>query len=148
MCHYHCILEAFGIVESITGKQMQFENVERHRAGDQICYISDLTKFKTHYPNWSITIEWIKFLQKLLNPLRRDCKFDGESLRQAMITSVSHHVYQDHWFWRRDAIFQDLHHFLPMGKLSSFRLPKITCEQALHPEAIAPPTPAPTRTAT
>jgi CDP-paratose 2-epimerase len=30
--------------------------VEENRKGDHICYISDLTKFKSHYPKWGITI--------------------------------------------------------------------------------------------
>ena len=30
--------------------------MEQNRIGDHICYISDLRKFKSHYPNWSITI--------------------------------------------------------------------------------------------
>jgi CDP-paratose 2-epimerase len=29
--------------------------VEKARDGDHICYISDLTKMRTHYPEWSIT---------------------------------------------------------------------------------------------
>ena len=35
---------------------MNWKNVEQNRIGDHICYISDLGKFKSHYPNWSITI--------------------------------------------------------------------------------------------
>ncbi|MES2604475.1 MAG: NAD-dependent epimerase/dehydratase family protein, partial [Pseudomonadota bacterium] len=49
------ILEAFDRIAAISGKSMQYEYVEQNRAGDHICYISDLTKMKTHYPAWSIT---------------------------------------------------------------------------------------------
>jgi CDP-paratose 2-epimerase len=49
------ILEAFRHVESITGLAMDYEYVEQNRAGDHICYISDLTKIKDHYPEWGIT---------------------------------------------------------------------------------------------
>ena len=28
---------------------------EDNRIGDHICYISDLTKMKSHYPKWTIT---------------------------------------------------------------------------------------------
>jgi CDP-paratose 2-epimerase len=31
------------------------EYVEKNRQGDHICYISDLSKMKAHYPNWDIT---------------------------------------------------------------------------------------------
>ncbi|MBD2358442.1 NAD-dependent epimerase/dehydratase family protein [Tolypothrix sp. FACHB-123] len=49
------ILEAFDIVASLTGKNMEYEYVDKNREGDHICYYSDLRKMKTHYPNWSIT---------------------------------------------------------------------------------------------
>ncbi len=49
------ILEAFKIAEDIAGKSMMFEYVDRPRGGDHICYYSDLTKMKTHYPGWGIT---------------------------------------------------------------------------------------------
>ena len=49
------ILEAFKRIESISGKPMISEYVDKNREGDHICYISDLSKMKAHYPNWSIT---------------------------------------------------------------------------------------------
>ncbi|MCP4150706.1 MAG: NAD-dependent epimerase/dehydratase family protein [bacterium] len=49
------IMESFKLIESISGKKMISEYVPKNREGDHICYISDLTKMKTHYPNWNIT---------------------------------------------------------------------------------------------
>lgn len=49
------ILEAFDLAEKTTGKKMQYEYVDDNRIGDHICYISDLSKMKQHYPGWSIT---------------------------------------------------------------------------------------------
>ena len=49
------ILEAFKAISEISGKPMKYEYVDVPRSGDHICYISDLTKMKTHYPSWSIT---------------------------------------------------------------------------------------------
>ncbi|OGP32595.1 MAG: NAD-dependent epimerase [Deltaproteobacteria bacterium GWC2_56_8] len=49
------ILEAFKLIESISGKPMSSEYVEENRQGDHICYISDLSKMKAHYPKWTIT---------------------------------------------------------------------------------------------
>jgi CDP-paratose 2-epimerase len=34
---------------------MDYEYVDQNRAGDHICYISDLSKMKAHYPSWDIT---------------------------------------------------------------------------------------------
>jgi CDP-paratose 2-epimerase len=50
------VLEAIAKVEQVTGKKMNWKYVDQNRIGDHICYISDLTKFKSHYPNWDITI--------------------------------------------------------------------------------------------
>lgn len=47
--------EAFNLIESISHKKMRYEYLDKNREGDHICYISDLSKMKTHYPNWSIT---------------------------------------------------------------------------------------------
>ena len=49
------ILEAFDLIASISGKQMNHEYVDQNRAGDHICYISNLDKMKAHYPGWKIT---------------------------------------------------------------------------------------------
>lgn len=49
------ILEAFSRVESITGKAMKYKYSEVNREGDHMCYISDLSKMKSHYPEWDIT---------------------------------------------------------------------------------------------
>jgi len=49
------ILEAFSLIESISGKEMNHQYSDLNRSGDHICYISDLSKMKLHYPQWSIT---------------------------------------------------------------------------------------------
>ncbi len=59
------ILEAFGIIEGITGKKMNYEYVEKNREGDHICYISDLRKLKSHYPNWDISVPLPKIFEEI-----------------------------------------------------------------------------------
>ena len=49
------ILEAFSLTEQITGKKMIYEYVDENRIGDHICYYSDLSKMKEHYPEFGIT---------------------------------------------------------------------------------------------
>jgi CDP-paratose 2-epimerase len=49
------ILEAFSRIEAVSGKKMEYEYVDKNREGDHICYISDLSKIKAHYPEWDIT---------------------------------------------------------------------------------------------
>ncbi len=49
------IVEAFRTIENLTGKSQRWTYVDQNRAGDHICYYSDLTKMKSHYPEWDIT---------------------------------------------------------------------------------------------
>jgi CDP-paratose 2-epimerase len=49
------ILEAFRMVEELSGKPQRWSYVEQNRSGDHICYYSDLRKMKAHYPAWDIT---------------------------------------------------------------------------------------------
>jgi CDP-paratose 2-epimerase len=46
------MLEAIQMGEKITGKKMNYSYTEDNRIGDHIWWISDLTKFKAHYPQW------------------------------------------------------------------------------------------------
>ena len=48
------IIEAIEMIESLSGKKMVVEYSEIPRIGDHICYYSDLTKMKSHYPSWTI----------------------------------------------------------------------------------------------
>jgi len=43
------------MIAALSGKPMQYQYVEKNREGDHICYISDLSKMRAHYPNWDIT---------------------------------------------------------------------------------------------
>ncbi|GAB5400725.1 MAG: NAD-dependent epimerase/dehydratase family protein [Aureisphaera sp.] len=45
--------EAIDMCEEITGNKMNYEYSETNRIGDHIWWISDLSKFKEHYPDWS-----------------------------------------------------------------------------------------------
>ncbi|NDJ76815.1 MAG: NAD-dependent epimerase/dehydratase family protein [Chloroflexi bacterium] len=49
------ILEAFDKAAALSGKPMDYEYLDKNREGDHICYISDLSKMRAHYPNWDIT---------------------------------------------------------------------------------------------
>jgi CDP-paratose 2-epimerase len=48
------VLEAFKIAEDISGRRMIYEYSDTARIGDHICYYSDLSKMKRHYPRWRI----------------------------------------------------------------------------------------------
>jgi len=48
------ILQAFQICESHSGNSQNYEYLEDNRIGDHICYYSDLTKIKSHYPTFTL----------------------------------------------------------------------------------------------
>lgn len=49
------ILEAFELVKRYTGKAQRHVYVDQARAGDHICYYSNLRKMREHYPAWDVT---------------------------------------------------------------------------------------------
>lgn len=48
------LLEAFQQVEAITGKSRKTTYQDSPRQGDHICYISDLSRIKAHFPGWEV----------------------------------------------------------------------------------------------
>ena len=52
--HSHCsMLEAINLCEEVSGNKLKWQYSEAARAGDHIWYVSDVSKFKSHYPAWS-----------------------------------------------------------------------------------------------
>jgi CDP-paratose 2-epimerase len=52
----HCsLLEAVAMCEQITGNKVNINYVTENRNGDHIWYVSNISKFKNHYPEWSLT---------------------------------------------------------------------------------------------
>jgi CDP-paratose 2-epimerase len=49
------ILEAFALAEARTGLPMLHRYEDRARIGDHVCYYSDLSRIRSHYPRWEIT---------------------------------------------------------------------------------------------
>ena len=49
------MLEAIAKIEALTGRKLNWRYVDEARKGDHVCYISNLGKFKSHYPNWGIS---------------------------------------------------------------------------------------------
>jgi CDP-paratose 2-epimerase len=46
------MLEAIGLCEDIAGKRLKWTYAEANRIGDHIWWISDIRKFRQHYPDW------------------------------------------------------------------------------------------------
>ena len=60
------ILEAFSLVESVTGRPQAWTYVDQARQGDHICYYSDLRKMQAHYPEWRLTKTLADTIQEIV----------------------------------------------------------------------------------
>ena len=49
------MLEAIELCENISGKKLDWTYKETNRVGDHVWWISDVRKFKNHYPKWDLT---------------------------------------------------------------------------------------------
>ncbi len=59
------ILEAIARIETMTGRKIRTTYSEKARVGDHICYVSDLRKFRAHYPAWEITKDLEMILREI-----------------------------------------------------------------------------------
>ncbi|GAA4848542.1 NAD-dependent epimerase/dehydratase family protein [Algivirga pacifica] len=51
--HSNCSMqEGIALCEKITGKKMNYTYSEDNRIGDHMWWISDISKFRSHYPDW------------------------------------------------------------------------------------------------
>ncbi len=64
------MLEAITICEEITGNKMNYTYSDTNRIGDHIWYISDVSKFKQHYPGWNFTVDLKATLAQIFEGLR------------------------------------------------------------------------------
>jgi CDP-paratose 2-epimerase len=59
------LLECISKIEALLGCKIKTTYVDQPRKGDHICYISDLRKLKSHYPNWQITQSLDTILERM-----------------------------------------------------------------------------------
>ncbi len=59
------LLEAIRLCEEISGKKMNVQYSEENRIGDHIWWISGVEKFKSHYPEWSLTYDVPAILREI-----------------------------------------------------------------------------------
>jgi CDP-paratose 2-epimerase len=61
------ILEAIEKINNINGSNWnKYKIIDKPRSGDHIWYISDLSKFKSDYPEWDITISLEKIIRQMV----------------------------------------------------------------------------------
>ena len=64
--HCNCsMLEAIALCEEISGRKLSWEYVEDNRIGDHIWWISDVRKFRDHYPEWNFRYGLQEILEEI-----------------------------------------------------------------------------------
>jgi CDP-paratose 2-epimerase len=63
--------EAITVCEKITGNKMNYSYAETNRIGDHIWWISDVSKFKQHYPEWNWTFDLETTLTEMFNEMKK-----------------------------------------------------------------------------
>ena len=64
--HSHCsMLEAIAIGEELADKKLEYTYTENNRSGDHIWYVSDVKKFKSHYPEWEYKYNLRNILEEI-----------------------------------------------------------------------------------
>lgn len=62
----HCsVLEAITLCQEIAGKKLDYEYIPQNRKGDHIWWITDNSKFKSHYPEWDLQYGCIDILKEI-----------------------------------------------------------------------------------
>jgi CDP-paratose 2-epimerase len=61
------VLEAIALCEEVCGKKLEWDYREENRRGDHVWYISDVSKFRRHYPDWECRYD----LRSILKAIHR-----------------------------------------------------------------------------
>ncbi|MBD3308948.1 NAD-dependent epimerase/dehydratase family protein [candidate division KSB3 bacterium] len=63
------VLECIGMIRQITGKQIDYTYTDSNRKGDHICYISNLQKISSHFPNWTMKYSLTDIITEMAHEL-------------------------------------------------------------------------------
>jgi len=64
--HNSCsIIEAMDLAKDATGRQPSWSYVDQARRGDHICYYSDLSKIRAHYPSWDVRVSLHAIVERI-----------------------------------------------------------------------------------
>ena len=69
--HSHCsVLEAIDLIDDICGKKLNYKVSDQARSGDHIWWVSDVSKFKADYPEWTYQYDLRKILEEIIDAVR------------------------------------------------------------------------------
>src|SRR5215472_1144638 len=60
------MLEAIDMVEQASAQKLDWTYVDQKRLGDHICYISDLRKLRSHFPEWRLSVSVPQMVEEMV----------------------------------------------------------------------------------
>jgi CDP-paratose 2-epimerase len=76
------ILECFEMLKDRLGNSVRWDYCEKNRAGDHICYISDLAKLRTHFPGWNVKKSLANIIDEMVDSELRKIHFEKRSVSE------------------------------------------------------------------
>ena len=65
------MMEAQALCEEITGNRMNMTYSDQARSGDHIWYVSDVRRFKEHYPQWNYRYDLRTTLEQIFTEMKK-----------------------------------------------------------------------------
>ena len=66
------MVEAISLTESTVGRPLSWNYREDNRIGDHIWWISDMSKFRSHYPHWRVIRDVPTIIHEISDAVRSD----------------------------------------------------------------------------
>ena len=61
------VLEIISLIQETSGRKLNYSHSDKARIGDHICYYTDMSKFKSHYPSWSMKYDLNTIIDEMIN---------------------------------------------------------------------------------
>jgi len=65
------VMEAISLCEALTGKKMKINYSESNRIADHVWWISDVNKFRSHYPKWEFKFGLTDIMSQIIEGCRQ-----------------------------------------------------------------------------
>lgn len=76
--HANCsMLEAIAMAEALTGKPFNWSYSEENRVGDHIWWVSDISKFRSHFPDWALQYDMTGIMEQVIEGQRQRLVAEG-----------------------------------------------------------------------
>lgn len=65
------LMECVDLIESCSGKKPTLTYDDQNRIGDHICYYSDLSRLRSHYPDWKLTYSIERIVEEMVEAVNQ-----------------------------------------------------------------------------